>query len=102
MRKIDTPVVHEVLRPIWTSKPETASRVRQRIEAVLDYAKAMGAREGDNQPGGAAISPTCCRSPHGSARFNIILRWIGAKLRPSCRLSGRARTLGLVLSRSSY
>ena len=38
----------EVLRPIWTTKPETASRVRQRIEAVLDYATAMGARTGEN------------------------------------------------------
>ncbi|MEO1293643.1 MAG: integrase arm-type DNA-binding domain-containing protein [Pseudomonadota bacterium] len=37
-----------VLRPIWTEKPETASRVRQRIEAVLDYAAALGARSGDN------------------------------------------------------
>ena len=30
------------------AKPETASRVRQRVEAVLDYAVAIGAREGDN------------------------------------------------------
>jgi integrase len=37
-----------VLRPIWNEKPETASRLRQRIEAVLDYASAMGARSGDN------------------------------------------------------
>jgi integrase len=40
--------VLEVLRPIWSTKPETASRVRQRIEAVLDYATVLGAREGDN------------------------------------------------------
>ena len=37
-----------MLRPIWTTKTETASRVRQRIEAVLDYATAIGARAGDN------------------------------------------------------
>ncbi|MGM0743577.1 MAG: tyrosine-type recombinase/integrase [Pseudomonadota bacterium] len=37
-----------VLRPIWTTKNETASRVRQRIEAVLDWSKAMGLREGEN------------------------------------------------------
>ena len=37
-----------VLKPIWSVKPETASRVRQRIEAVLDYAAAKGWREGDN------------------------------------------------------
>jgi integrase len=40
--------VLEVLRPIWATKNETASRVRQRIEAVLDWSKAMGLREGEN------------------------------------------------------
>jgi integrase len=37
-----------VLSPIWSTKTETASRVRGRIEAILDYAAARGAREGDN------------------------------------------------------
>jgi integrase len=37
-----------ILRPIWTAKPETASRLRQRIEAVLDYAKALKLRTGEN------------------------------------------------------
>ncbi|MDF2765724.1 MAG: prophage integrase, partial [Rhodospirillales bacterium] len=46
--EIDTNQVLTVLRPIWTEKPETASRVRQRLEAVLDYAKAIGKRHGDN------------------------------------------------------
>ena len=45
---VDTTAVLDVLRPIWTAKPETASRVRQRIEAVIDYATATGARTGDN------------------------------------------------------
>ena len=48
VKAVDTQAVLEALRPIWTTKPETASRVRQRIEAVLDYATAMGARSGDN------------------------------------------------------
>ena len=34
----------EVLAPIWTSKPETASRVRQRMETVMDWAVAQGYR----------------------------------------------------------
>ncbi len=34
--------------PLWEAKPETASRLRGRIEAVLDYAKFRGLREGDN------------------------------------------------------
>ena len=45
---ITTEDVLEVLRPLWTTKPETASRVRGRIESVLDAAKAQGLRSGDN------------------------------------------------------
>jgi integrase len=37
-----------ILKPIWTVKPETASRLRNRIEVVLDAAKAKGLREGEN------------------------------------------------------
>lgn len=37
-----------VLKPIWTDKPETASRIRGRIERVLNYAKAHGWRVGEN------------------------------------------------------
>jgi integrase len=48
VRAVDTAAVLEVLRPIWTAKTETASRVRQRIEAVLDYATAIRARTGEN------------------------------------------------------
>jgi len=48
VREIGTQDVLAVLRQIWTEKPETASRVRQRIEAVIDYASAIGAREGEN------------------------------------------------------
>jgi integrase len=45
---IATDDVLAVLRPIWTTKAETASRVRGRIEKVLDAAKAKGLREGEN------------------------------------------------------
>jgi integrase len=48
VQTIDTDAVLDVLRPIWTTKTETASRVRQRIEAVLDYAIATRARTGEN------------------------------------------------------
>ena len=37
-----------ILSPIWTTKPETASRVRSRIELVLSYAKAKKLRDGEN------------------------------------------------------
>ena len=46
---IDTGLVMQVLEPIWTSKPETASRVRGRIESILDYAAVREWRpKGDN------------------------------------------------------
>lgn len=45
---ITTDDILAVLRPIWTVKPETASRVRGRIEKVLDAAKAKGYRESEN------------------------------------------------------
>lgn len=40
--------VLSVIEPIWTEKPETAARVRGRIETVLDYATARHLRTGDN------------------------------------------------------
>ncbi len=46
--EIDTEAVLGVLKPIWLEKPETASRLRGRIEAVLDAAKAQGHRAGEN------------------------------------------------------
>ena len=46
--EITTEHVLKVLQPIWTTKPETASRVRNRIELVLDAAKARRLREGEN------------------------------------------------------
>ena len=45
---IDVGLVLKVLEPIWSVKPETASRVRGRIESVLDWATARGYRQGDN------------------------------------------------------
>ena len=45
---VTTDDVLAILKPIWTTKPETASRVRGRIEKVLDAAKAKGFREGEN------------------------------------------------------
>src|SRR3984957_4993120 len=45
---IATDDVLAVLKPIWTMKAETASRVRGRIEKVLDAAKAKGSRSGEN------------------------------------------------------
>ena len=46
--KITTDDVLSTLKPIWSKKPETASRLRGRIERVLDAAKAQGLRSGEN------------------------------------------------------
>lgn len=48
VRDVDLPHVLAALEPIWLTKTETASRVRGRIKAVLDYAKACKYRSGDN------------------------------------------------------
>jgi integrase len=45
---VDTALVVKVLDPIWSAKPETAGRLRGRIEAVLDFAKVRGYRDGEN------------------------------------------------------
>jgi integrase len=46
--EIDTAAILAVLTPLWQTRPETASRLRGRIEAVLDAAKAQGHRSGEN------------------------------------------------------
>jgi len=45
---VDTGAVLSVLEPIWSEKPETASRLRGRIEAVLTWATVRGYRTGEN------------------------------------------------------
>lgn len=45
---ITTDLVYKVLQPIWQTKTETATRVRQRIETVLDWCKARGYCQGEN------------------------------------------------------
>jgi len=45
---VDTGLVLDALRPIWATKTETASRLRGRIESVLDWAKVSGYRDGEN------------------------------------------------------
>jgi integrase len=48
VQAVDTGMVLKALEPIWQAKTETASRIRGRIESILDYAKARGYRDGDN------------------------------------------------------
>ena len=48
VRAITTALVMRVVEPLWMTKSETASRVRGRIEAILDWAKVRGYRDGEN------------------------------------------------------
>ena len=48
VQSVDTAMVMKVLEPIWTTKTETASRLRGRIECVLDWAKTREYRQGEN------------------------------------------------------
>jgi integrase len=48
VNEIDIALVMRVLDPIWTTKAETASRLRGRIESILDWASVRGYREGEN------------------------------------------------------
>jgi integrase len=45
---VDVGFVMRVPEPIWSTKPETSSRLRGRIEAVLDWARVRGYRQGEN------------------------------------------------------
>src|SRR6266481_8090862 len=48
VQSIDVGLVMKALEPIWHTKPETASRLRGRIEAVLDWATVRSYRNGEN------------------------------------------------------
>jgi integrase len=48
VKSIDAGMVIEILEPIWRTKTETATRVRNRIERILDWAAARGYRSGEN------------------------------------------------------
>ena len=82
--KIDTDDVLSVLKPLWNAKPETASRLRGRIERVLDAAKAQGLRSGENPARWRGIWTNSCPSANGS-RVVIMQRWP----MPTCRLHQR-------------
>jgi integrase len=48
VQAIDMALVLKVIEPIWTEKPETAGRLRGRLESILDWARVRGYREGEN------------------------------------------------------
>jgi integrase len=48
VQAIDTTLIMKVIEPIWATKPETANRVRGRIESILNWATVRGYRQGEN------------------------------------------------------
>jgi hypothetical protein len=68
--QVDTPDVLRALSAIWLARPETARRVKQRIGAVLDWAKAAGFRTGDNPVEG--VSKGLPKQPDRRGHFAAI------------------------------
>ena len=68
---IDTTLVMKVIEPLWSTKPETASRLRGRMEVVLDWAPCAATATVKIRRAGAAIWKCYCRRGRKCARRNI-------------------------------
>jgi integrase len=93
---ITTDDVLAVLKPIWAVKAETASRLRGRIEKVLDAAKAKGFREGENPARWRGHldhllpkRPKLSRGHHAAMPYEEVAGFI-ARLRESDSLAAQA------------
>ena len=84
VQEISRSHIIEVLDPIWTAEPETARRVRGRIEAVIDWAIARGDRTDENNParGGALLKGLAKQSkgakPHAALPYDQIGAFMAA------------------------
>jgi hypothetical protein len=97
---VDVGLVLDVFQPIWTTKTETAKRLRGRIEAILDYAAAHGYRVGETLPDGAAISTSCWRRRRRFESTFIIRRWPTMICLHSC--GGSRQRKGRLLELSNF
>ena len=92
---IGTPEVIKVLDAIWHEKPETASRVRGRIERVLDWAKVRGYREGENPARWRGhldkVFPTRSKIRRVEHHPAVCNRRCASNLRPAQRSDGYGR-----------
>jgi integrase len=93
---VDTVAVLSVLKPVWSRIPETASRLRGRIEAVLNFAKAHRLRDGENPAAWrghlALILPKrqkLSRGHHAAMPYREVPAFIG-KLREAETVPARA------------
>jgi integrase len=104
---IMTDDVLAVLKPIWTTKAETASRLRGRIEKVLDAAKAKGFRDGENPARWRGHldhllpkRPNLARGHHAAMPYEEVAGFIG-KLRESEALAAQALELCILTAARS-
>lgn len=100
---VATSHVMAALQPIWNEKPETASRVRGRIECILDYARAREWRSGENPARwrGHVANMLPARDRVSKVAHHAALQWreIGAfmtKLRGRDALAARALELAIL------
>ena len=63
IRDVDLPQILKVLEPIWRTKTETASRLRGRMESILDWASAKAFARNPTPQGGKACSISSCPPP---------------------------------------
>lgn len=101
---IDTEMVLTVLQPVWDHIPETARRVRCRIEAILDAAKAKGHRTGDNPARWRGHlqhllpkSKRLTRGHHAAMDYRVIAEFVG-QLRAQEGIAARALEFLLLTS----
>ena len=85
VNEIETDDVLAVLNPLWRKRPETASRLRGRIEHVLDAARAKGFRHGPNpalwrghlDKRAAQAVPKAAQGHHAALPYEKVARFIG-------------------------
>jgi integrase len=99
---IGTDDILRVLQPVWQAKPETASRLRGRIERVLDFATVQGWREGENPARWRghldAILPSAkklSRGHHAAMAYRDVPAFVG-RLRALEAISAKALEFGIL------
>lgn len=93
--------VLKALQPIWLNKPETARRVRQRIKAVFDWAKAKGYRSDDNPVEGVTKAlPKQMGSVehHAALPYSEVSKFIGQLRNANASVSSRLAFEFLILT----
>jgi integrase len=93
LQSIDSAIVLKALAPVWRRAPETGSRLRQRIEAVINWAKPLGLYVGDNPAGREILKdhlPAKRKVEHHKALSYSDLPAFMARLRERDNVSAKA------------